>query len=536
MWTLSFRHQTAPVMKRRNFLRRTGAGSALLLSGLPALSLARSEHDAERSSHPSGEPDVELALYAFPSKQSLLPGAPTRTMTFRGEILRGDPSHLSTLGSCFFGPTLRFHRGERVRIHFHNRLDKPTIVHWHGMHIPEAADGHPRLAIEPGATYVYDFTVDNRAGSYWYHTHPHGRTGEEVNHGLCGLLLITDDEEDALPLPRGPYDLPIVLQDRAFDEENQLVLGEFGMGDCMLVNGAFEKRFSVSSRPYRLRLMNLSNDRFFKLGWNDGRPLTVIGVGGGLLERPLAKAYVMLGPAERIDVWADFSDDPVGTELEMLSLPFLTGPGTGLSNRLWVANFEGLMDLFQRADEGEELPEWKGFPLFKLGVDREERVELPLPERLCTIPRIPATEAVNHDAPKPFHFAVEEIEDGFRFGINGREFEMTATTPDEVVRLNTTEIWNLSSAGFHTAHIHGLQFQILERALVADADEVILRDWETVKDGFIDEGWHDTVAMFPGTRTRVIMRFEDHTGLYLYHCHNLHHEDAGMMRNYRVIA
>ncbi len=264
--------------------------------------------------------------------------------------------------------------------------------------------------------------------------------------------------------------------------------------------------------------------------------MTVIGVGGGLLERPIEKAYVMLGPAERIDVWADFSDDPVGTELEMLGLPFLTGPATTFSNRLWVANFEEFLELVERTEGGEELPEWNGFPLFKLGVAREERVDLPLPERLCTIPRIPASEAVNHDAPKTFRFAVDETENGLVFGINGRAFEMTATAPDEIVRLGTTEIWELTSPGFHTAHIHGLQFQILERALLGDVDEATLRDWETVKDGFIDESRHDTVAMFPGTRTRVIMRFEDHTGLYLYHCHNLHHEDAGMMRNYRVIA
>jgi len=525
-------------MDRRHFLSRAGAGSALILGGTPAFALsnpARAPYAAPDIR--TLEPDVELALHAFPSQQALRPGTATQTMTFRGEVLKGEAHNLEPLNNCFMGPTIRVRRGQRVRIHFYNELSKPTIIHWHGMHVPEEADGHPRLVIEPGERYQYDFVVDNRAGTYWYHTHPHGRVADEVMHGLCGAFIISDDEEDALPLPRGTFDLPVVLQDRGFDEDNQFALGDFGLADCMLVNGAEDQIFSAASRPYRLRMMNLSNDRSFKMGWGNGTPLTVIGTDGGLLEHPQERPYVMIGPSQRIDLWVDFSGMPVGTELEMRSLPFLKGPIAAFSSRLWFADYEGeeFQGLIKKAQAGEPMPDWDGFTLLKMRIDREEHVDLPLPDRLSFIPRIPPETAVNLNNPKRFLFKVDETEDSITFGINGREFEMNAVAPDEIVKLDTTEVWELNSAGFHVAHIHQVQFQILERSLMDSSPET-LANWETVKDGFVDEGWHDTVMMIPGVSTRVIMRFEDFTGLFLYHCHNLHHEDAGMMRNFRIIA
>ncbi len=168
-------------------------------------------------------PDVEFTLTAAPGEVPLLPGAPTRVWRFMGRLLTGPGDTLETLPGSYLGPVIRLRRGQQVRVRFANQLGEDSIVHWHGLDVPDSADGHPRLAIGHGQEYVYDFTVTNRAGTYWYHPHPHMRTGAQVYQGLAGLLLVTDDDEDALALPAGEAELLCVLQDRRFDARNQFV-------------------------------------------------------------------------------------------------------------------------------------------------------------------------------------------------------------------------------------------------------------------------------------------------------------------------
>ncbi len=170
------------------------------------------------------DPDVEILLTAKPDVQQILPGPPTNIWRYEGEVLKGPNDRLITLPNSYLGPVFQVETGERLRVHFVNELPEPSIVHWHGLHVPEAADGHPRLVIDPGETYVYDFQVLDRAGTYWYHPHPHGRTGPQVYNGLAGLFLIHDEEEAALPLPSKERDIPIVIQDRVFDGDNHLFI------------------------------------------------------------------------------------------------------------------------------------------------------------------------------------------------------------------------------------------------------------------------------------------------------------------------
>ena len=177
--------------------------------------------DGEAVTVAGGDPDVEIRLRAEPAEVKILAGQPTRVWSYRGEVLKGDPGAVQHIPGSYLGPILRFRTGQAVRIHFVNHLPEPSIVHWHGLHVPEAADGHPRLAIDPGETYVYDLPIVNRAGTYWYHPHPHGRTGPQVYNGLAGLLIVSDDEEQSAGLPASEYDLPLVLQDRTFDEHGQ---------------------------------------------------------------------------------------------------------------------------------------------------------------------------------------------------------------------------------------------------------------------------------------------------------------------------
>jgi len=228
-------------------------------------------------------PDVELAFTAAPAEAPILPGRPTEVWRFAGSVLKGPSSLLEPIPDSYLGPTLRLRRGQKVRVRFSNRLPDASIMHWHGLDVPAAADGHPRLAIPGGAEYVYEFEVTNRAGTYWYHPHPHMQTGPQVYKGMAGLLIVSDDEEGALELPEGAQDLTCVLQDRRFDEDNQLLYStsmmdmEAGfLGDRVLVNGKPRPTWSLATHPYRIRVLNGSNARIYKLAWSDGALMTVL--------------------------------------------------------------------------------------------------------------------------------------------------------------------------------------------------------------------------------------------------------------------
>ena len=436
----------------------------------------------------------------------------------------GDPAGLINLQRTYLGPIIRAHTGQKVRIRFTNDIADETIVHWHGLHVPADMDGHPRFVIPKGDSYVYEFEVRNRAGTYWYHPHPHGLTGPQVYGGLAGLFLVSDDEEKDAGLPSGIYDIPLVIQDRAFDNDNQLIyisghpmerMNGF-LGDWIMVNGQPDFSLPVATRAYRMRLLNGSNSRIYKLAWQDGRPLTIIGTDGGLLEKPVQRRYVMLGPGERLELWADFSNYPAGSELFLVSLPFNAGAvGGGRMGRRIMGPVAGL-------------PNGAGFTILRVKVRRREKETLSLPQRLSTINRYRNTDAVNRDYPRKFHLVMRHM----AWTINGRTFRMQEVANDEKVRLNTLELWEFINQGGgmgmmgsmdmpHPMHLHGMQFQVLERGGVRH-------------EGYVDEGWKDTVLLMPGERVRLLVRFSDYPGLFLYHCHNLEHEDMGMMRNYLV--
>ena len=219
------------------------------------------------------EPDVELTLRAIHDEASIVDGQPTQIARYVGEVHKGSAAVLQPIVDSYLGPTIHLNRGQNVRITLQNELMQSTIIHWHGQHLPEDMDGHPRYVIEPQESYVYEFTVNNRAGTYWYHPHPHQRTGGQTYFGLAGMFIIHDDEEAAFDMPQGAYDLPLVIQDRTFNADNQLVyvnnmhqIMQGYFGDTVLVNGRPNYTQSVATRAYRLRLLNGSNARTYKLG------------------------------------------------------------------------------------------------------------------------------------------------------------------------------------------------------------------------------------------------------------------------------
>ena len=551
---------------RRNFLRMTGGFAAL--AGLRRGTALPSFFAALGAFGGGGGADVELRLRAVGDQVAILPGARTPVWTYRTDLVKGDAASLQTVPGSYLGPIIRVRKGAKVRVRFSNELPEPSTIHWHGLLVPERMDGHPRDAVAPRGSYVYEFPVLNRAGTYWFHPHPHTRTGGQVYRGLAGLFIVSDEEEATLDLPSGEYDVPLVLQDPTFDAKNQLVYQAGGMGgmmggghmmmgrsggmgsqggmggmggmmdrvmgflgDRILVNGRPDVVLPVVTRAYRLRLLNGSNSRVYKLGWHDGSPLTVIATDGGLLAKPAQRPYVMLGPAERVELWADFSRLGAGGERTLQSLAYSGAEGDEMMGG--QGGMGGMMG------GGRALPNGVAFPVLRARVAREERETRTLPAVLAALPRYRLGDAVNGHAPRRFGLTMRRM----NWLINGRAFEMDQVASDETVKWNTTEAWEFvnernpgemmeQNGMVHPIHIHGVQFRVIERQVLPE----LKAGWDTVKDGYVDDGWKDTFLIMPGERVTVLMRFQHHPGVFLYHCHNLEHEDMGMMRNYRIEA
>lgn len=517
-------------LSRRDFLKLAGLGAGTVTMGgiisacapylQPAVSATPFPTSTPIPALPASE-DLEITMRAAKGQVDIFPDTPTDIWHYIAEVNQGDSASVQTLPDSYLGPILHLQRGQNFRARLVNELSEQTIVHWHGLHVPAEMDGHPRYAIAPNATYDYSFRVLNRAGTYWFHPHPHQRTGAQAYAGMAGLFIVHDEEEAAAQLPTGEFDLPLVIQDRIFDANRQLVYAGDSMngflGDTILVNGQRNASLTLKPAQYRLRLLNGSNARIYKLAWDDNTPFTVIATDGGLLEKPIERNVITLAPAERVELWADFSDY-TGREIHLVSLPFSNGGGMGMMSGgypqgtpfdVLAIRFEGdVTRLFPR-------PSLLSSPNFYLPEDslRTRRIEVAM--------------------------------QGMAGFINGRSFVMDEVASDERVRLGDLETWEFVNLGGgmgmmgggmmsqpHPMHIHGVQFQVIERSL----DNRQSSGYESLSEGFIKEGWKDTVLVLPGETVRVLVKFEDFAGLFLYHCHNLEHEDGGMMRNYEVQA
>jgi blue copper oxidase len=495
-----------------------GARRPLLAAGKPGAAPAPAPRDTKAA------PAVELSLRARPAEAVLdAARAPAKIWRFDGKLLAGRAGAVLT-SPGYLGPTLRVRRGDRVRVRFDNALDEPTIVHWHGLRVAQENDGHPRFAVKPGGSYLYDFTVENRPGLYWYHPHPDGRTGPQVYAGMAGLFIVVDPDDAARGLPTEERDLALVIQDRSLGDGGELVYAANPMlgvlGDRIFVNGVETPVFSVDAGSYRLRLLNGSNARIYKLAFSDGSPMTVIGTDGGLLAAPVKKPYVALAPGERVELWADFGRAPGGGDVWLESQAFSAGGGMmGMRGMGGMGRSPGLAN---------------GAPLRVCRFEvRGKGPRLKLPARFEPLAFRPDKEVVNGGRPRRFEISMAMM----RWQLNGRSFQMTEVAANERVKLETTEDWELVNPGgmmamAHPIHLHAGQFQVVERSRAPGMAGAA----ETLRAGLVDEGWKDTVLVFPGERARIRMRFERYPGLFLYHCHNLEHEDAGMMRNFLIEA
>ncbi|MFZ2404591.1 MAG: multicopper oxidase domain-containing protein, partial [Methylobacter sp.] len=510
-------------LQRRRLLKYAAIGIA---GAVTYPSWAQAAGEFVRVNAPSADflPDVEIELTMNTAEVAILNGEKTRVWKITGKVVKGPADVLDNNEGTYLAPTLRFKKGQKVRLLLNNNLPAQSILHWHGLHVPANMDGNPMYAVNRGETYIYEFEILNRAGTYFYHSHTHSVTARQVYSGLAGLLIVSDDQEQALNLPSGDLDVPLVIQDRSFDGQNQLVYSAHMMqrmqgflGDQILVNGRPDFVLPVATRAYRLRLVNGSNSRIYKLAWDDGTPLTVIGVDGGLLETPEQHAYVMLAPGERLELWMDFSKREVGSELALRSLQFdaashggmgmmgggmMGGHGRGM---MGGGGHRGMMGggMMGGMMSVSTLPSGSDYPLLKIRVAKKEQGENTLPKTLTPITPLHIKDAANADSPRTIALSMEHMS----ALLNGRAYAMNDIQPNEIIPVNSLQVIEFDN-GFdgggmhgmmnmpHPMHLHGEQFQIVKREVKSGAGD----SYASVSSGFIQNGWKDTVLVMPGEK------------------------------------
>ena len=500
-------------MQRRDFLRLAGTAGLVPFDTRTIIDAMTRVRDGALTG-----PDLDPArLPRAPLRRAPVvrgPAIALRAAERVVEIAPGVRARAWSPGDGPVGPTIDARRGERLAITLDNALPEATILHWHGLRVPEAADGHPRLAIAPGQRYEYAFPVIDRAGTYWYHSHAHHRAGIQSYRGMAGMLLVRDDVEDRLALPSGAYELPMLIQDRrlaadgTFEYEpmmHEVMEGFFG--DAPFVNGTRLPMHEVDTTTYRLRLANGTTSRILRLALSNGDPFQVIGGDGGLLERAEQLRTIDLASGERVDVLLDFSRVPVGRTVSLVSEAFANPGMGGMGMGMGRGMGRGM---------GGGVPQGGAMTLVEFRVARGVRAaSWTPPARLHGEPRPPGAASRT----RTFRF------DSMRMAhtINGRTFDLERI--DETVPFGATEIWQfVNPSPFpHPIHVHEVQFEVLERL----GGRARVMPWE--------RGPKDTVLVMPGEQVNVRVRFDSYRGRFLVHCHNLVHEDLGMMLNFEVV-
>lgn len=424
-------------------------------------------------------PELELYFTAMEGERIFFKNIVTPTIGYNGN---------------FLGPTIRVKRGQKILMIIQNQLTEMTTVHWHGLHVPGEMDGGPHQMIEPGETWKPYFTINQPAATLWYHPHPLGKTGKQVYQGLAGMFIIDDEESERLALP-GAYgidDIPLIIQDRRFNNDGSFAyiqsmpdIMQGVIGNVMLVNGTIQPVLIVESTLLRLRILNGSNASLYQITFTE-KDFLFIASDGGFIEEPASMQKLVLSPGERGEILLNPSSNKPGDEL------FL------------------------------EVEEYNGglFKALKIQVTTTLEDKPEIPERLTVISRIDETQV---DNTRQFILQTMGMR---RFLINGKPMNMSRI--DETVELGATEIWEIQNRGMgmmnfpHSFHVHDVQFQTLSRNGRAPAPH--------------EAGWKDTVLVWPNEKVRIIAKFEDYKGLYMYHCHILEHEDAGMMGQFQVVA
>jgi len=435
------------------------------------------------------------------------PGTTTNTMGANGSLL---------------GPTLILHKDSLVNITVNNNLTDTTTIHWHGLHVAPINDGGPHSIILPGNTWNPQFTVMDKAGTYWYHPHLHMQTDKHVSKGIAGLILVRDSEEEALnlPLTYGVDEFPIVFQTKGFDASGQILV-HTELDTSVMINGTVNATIDFPAQVVRLRVLNGSSQRIMEFGFSDNRSFSLIGTDGGLLTAPVNLTRYRMGPGQRADVLVDLSSD-LGQSLQLMSY------GSEISNGYYGASQPGMGPGATASLVGYTDNPLNGVDFQLLNIDVVAATVNPIltiPTSLAAYTPIPeASSNITRSLTFTSSGAMGNLAGPFL--INGSTFDMSVV--NYTVPLDNVEIWSLTNQTpiAHPFHIHDVQFFILD--INGNPPPPAL------------QGLNDVVLVPAGMGNvrfiAVFNDFEDNDIPFMYHCHMLTHEDMGMMGQFIVTS
>lgn len=492
-------------MKRRDFVKLSGAVAASVIIA-PSLQSCMDSMNMNMGSNalPVKVGTFDTAL-SFPEVM-----ASNLSLNAKGNtvnLLNNQSASVLGYSGGILGPTFKIDKGATVSIPFQNNLSEETNVHWHGLLIPPIMDGHPKNVIQAGGSFNFSFTLSQRAGTYWYHPHPHGKTARQVFMGLAGFFIVNDDEEKALNLPSGDHELLLVIQDKRIENGqlnyspsmSEIMTGY--TGEYVLVNGTYAPYHNVVTKCYRLRILNGSTARIYNLALGDNQSFEVIGADGGLLTQPITASSLLVGPGERADILVNFKNYAIGVEIYLTCKTFSGGV------------------------QGQQ-----EFKIMKFVVSQQVAETFTLPSQLSVIQPISVAASSKTRVMKITSMMSgmsgnmgSNMTNGMHT-INDKVYDLNRI--DETVQAGATEIWEFDNSNgdeIHPMHIHGVQFQVIDRtggrgALIAT-----------------EKGWKDTVLVMQREKVKVIMTFPQEKGIFVFHCHNLEHEDDGMMLNFEIV-
>jgi cuproxidase len=428
----------------------------------------------------------------------------------RHAFVHGKPARTYGYSTPILGPVIRMRRGDNIEMTVENALDTVTTVHWHGLLVPGDCDGGPQQLIHPSDRWRPVLKIDQAAATLWFHPHAHHDTARQIYMGLTGMLIVDDGTDARLGLPRtfGIDDLPLILQDRSFASDGSIEYATDGLdivygarGDTVIVNGAIAPVAKVPPGLVRLRLLNAANAQNFVLRFSDQRMFHVIASDGGFLPAPVAVTQLTISPAERFEVLVDFANAK--------AVALETGPDED-------------MGIFGRlAPDGSA----DYVPVMRFETTTTKPLVKEIPARLVELSAASEASAVrrrqfivNSGICMSRTQAGEHADMVALRGINGKTFDMERI--DVETSLGTNEVWEVVSAGMaHPFHIHGALFRILSIAGAPPPPH--LAGW---KDVVLVEDKAELLVTFTQPATR------DHP--FMYHCHILEHEEAGLMGQY----
>ncbi len=458
------------------------------------------------------------------------------------EIMPNYPAPAYGYSSPYLGPVVRVHRGDTVAMTIKNALDKATTLHWHGLSVPSELDGGPYGTIDPGQTWQPSLKIDQPASTAWYHPHPHGDTGRQIYMGLAGLLYIEDGSATDLGLPDryGLDDIPLILQDRIFSDDGEMLYDDSPMaimhgarGDTLVVNGAIGPVAEVPRAMVRLRLLNAANARNFRLTFDDGRPLIVVASDNGFLASPVAVSELTISPGERYEVLVDFTMGASTTLLTFEDHNGRFGNGIGqqiksyaaraLDTLIPVVRFDMSGDISAAVKRVPDKLSGPGTPVIPDDATRRFFILDSMTALNVPIVGGDAMDAMDQSqmagtmGGKPS----SGLAKGMRMGINGKTFDPGRI--DVEAKLGSSEIWELRGTEMaHPFHIHGASFRILNLD-GADPPSHLA-------------GAKDTVLV--NEHAQILVSFNQPASKakpFMFHCHILEHEDAGMMGQFTAV-